>query len=169
MEYRIVEMKSDVEDWFKDVEEFMIKFRQSPPVNQIMPVVCNEETYKLRMALIAEEVLELRTAWHNKNLAELADAVCDLIYVTIGMAVACGVDIRPVWKAIQEANMTKIPYNEELAEKLRAKGEKVPVGKTLKPPGWTAPDIEEIIQQQIDDWKVLQIETRIVSELQKKE
>jgi predicted HAD superfamily Cof-like phosphohydrolase len=70
-------------------------------------------------------------------LADVADAIVDSIYVLLGMAVAFGIDIHPVWYAVHEANMATLGED----------------GKQMKPEGWTPPYIEGILQAQIDQRK----------------
>ena len=61
----------------------------------------------VRTSLIAEEFAELMTALRNKDIADVVDALGDLIYVTYGTAVAMGVDMEPILKEIHRSNMSK--------------------------------------------------------------
>lgn len=70
------------------------------------------------------------------NLVDLADAIADLKYVLEGTNLAFGIDGEPVWDAVQAANMAK------------AGGPVSPEGKRLKPPGWTPPDIRQVLIDQ---------------------
>jgi predicted HAD superfamily Cof-like phosphohydrolase len=63
---------------------------------------------KLRLELIEEELQELREAFHMDNVVEVADAIGDLMYVVLGCAVTCGIDIEPIFHEIHRSNMTKI-------------------------------------------------------------
>jgi predicted HAD superfamily Cof-like phosphohydrolase len=118
---------------------------------------------ELRVRLIAEEFDELLealapgaypsvvvkdaiNAWliartfsrdNTPNLPEIADALADLEYVTIGSAVTWGIPGAAVWDEVQAANMRK------------AGGPKDPVtGKALKPPGWKGPDVEGVLRRE---------------------
>ena len=91
----------------------------------------------LRLRLIREEYCELIEAIHRVDLAAIADAITDLMYVIIGTAITLGIDIRPIWQAVQRANMAKTGGG------TRADG------KILKPPGWKAPDVSALIELQI--------------------
>lgn len=92
---------------------------------------------RLRLGLIREEYRELLKAIRLGDLAAIADAIADLMYVIVGTAITLGIDIRPIWQAVQQANMAKTGGG------TRADG------KILKPPGWTAPDIGKLIEVQI--------------------
>ena len=62
------------------------------------PTPLDDATLALRLNLIDEEVDELFAAIHNGDLVEIADALGDIVYVTIGMALCEGVSDRlPVY------------------------------------------------------------------------
>ena len=58
--------------------------------------------------LIAEEAGEVMKALLNGDEVECADALGDLLYVTIGTAVTYGIPIEEVFNEIHKSNMTKI-------------------------------------------------------------
>lgn len=119
------------------------------------PHVPSDEIVRARLALIAEEFFELLEAagidhddfeWQIRHairedpikvdLPALADATIDLDYTVEGLRVSCGIDGRPLWRAVHAANMAKAggPIDEH--------------GKLRKPPGWTPPDITaELLEQ----------------------
>jgi predicted HAD superfamily Cof-like phosphohydrolase len=71
------------------------------------------------------------------DLVEVADALADLEYVTIGSAVTWGIPGHAVWEEVHASNLRK------------AGGPRHPVtGKALKPPGWTPPDIEGVLKRE---------------------
>ncbi len=92
---------------------------------------------RLRLDLITEEYSELLRACDRGDLAGVADGIVDLIYVSIGKALAWGIDIRPIWRAVQRANMAK------------EGGGQRSDGKILKPAGWQPPDVAGLIEGQI--------------------
>lgn len=96
----------------------------------------------LRLALVEEEAGELREAIDANDFPEAVDALVDIIYVTLGAAVAWGVDLGPVFEAVHAANMAKGagPMRED--------------GKRLKPPGWKAPDVAGVIERQRDSYRI---------------
>src|SRR5258706_12069858 len=62
---------------------------------------------RLRIDLIEEEALEFREAVEAGDLVKAADAIGDLIYVSVGAAVTFGLDMNPIWAEIQRSNMNK--------------------------------------------------------------
>lgn len=72
----------------------------------------------------------------NVDLVEFADGLADLEYVCEGAFLGFGIDSRPVHTEVQRSNMAK------------KGGGKREDGKSLKPEGWTPPDIKSIIEMQ---------------------
>ena len=100
------------------------------------PARQDAETHALRSRLIREEADEALAALATGDIAEIAQELADLLYVTYGTAVSLGIDIRPVFAAVHAANMAKVG------------GVKRADGKVLKPPGWRPPDIRAILEAQ---------------------
>lgn len=113
--------------WFTDVLDFHRKFGQT--IGRDYRVFPGPELIAFRLKLIKEELKELELALEAHDFLEVVDAICDLAYVTVGTAIAFGVDLRPVWKEVQATNMAKDGGG------LRGDG------KILKPAGWRPPDI----------------------------
>lgn len=122
---------------FDRVHEWM-RLAQPDKV-QHMLTVPDQATQVLRMALIEEELTELRQGYINGDLVEIADAVADLLYVVYGAAVECGFDADAVFEEVHDSNMTKIPEDGQV---LRRED-----GKTLKPPGYRPPDIKAALDR----------------------
>jgi len=97
------------------------------------PWIPAEDRRSLRAALIAEEASELQDAIETANLIEIADGIADLIYVAIGTALEFGIPLERVWEEVHRTNMQKV------GGAIRADG------KILKPEGWQAPQIAEIL------------------------
>ncbi len=100
---------------------------------------------KMRVELIREEFHELKLALDglDKNgnrltpeakIVAVADALGDICYVTVGAAVAWGIDIAGVWDAIHKSNMTKSADNKRFD------------GKILKGAGYKPPQIHEALE-----------------------
>lgn len=94
------------------------------------PVGLDEYDGTLRCCLIEEEAREFRSAWESRDRTAMIDALCDLLYVTLGAGVQLGVDLEPFFGAVHTANLKKVGGT--------VRGD----GKQLKPDGWTPPDIE---------------------------
>jgi predicted HAD superfamily Cof-like phosphohydrolase len=96
---------------------------------------------QLAMKLIEEEYNELRQAFNDGSREHIADGIVDLLYVTIGLAVAMRLDLEPLFRAVHEYNMLK-------ARNPR----KRPDGKLMKPEGVSHPNIGQLLSAQENDY-----------------
>jgi predicted HAD superfamily Cof-like phosphohydrolase len=119
--------------WQEDVQDFHDKFGCHA---QCTPAEPPPHVAELRRKLIVEECNELIGALQAGDLIETADACADLIYVVLGTCVSYGIDLAPVWDAVQASNMAK------------ENGGKSESGKVLKPAGWTPPDVAGLLREQ---------------------
>ena len=73
------------------------------------PQIPSEERCELRVALIAEELKELQEAINEKDLVEVADALCDIQYVLSGAILEFGLGekFRQLFDEVQRSNMSK--------------------------------------------------------------
>lgn len=134
------------------VAELMRKMGQATPDS---PQMTANETRELRIKLIAEELCELSRALRvdlgicdagidanayagGADLVESYDAIVDLLVVVIGTAVAMGITIQPGWDEVQRSNMTKIGGGLDAN------------GKFRKGPDYSPPNLQRIIQQQLE-------------------
>jgi predicted HAD superfamily Cof-like phosphohydrolase len=69
-----------------------------------------------RLALIEEEVQELRDAIKEKDFTETIDALADILYVVYGAATAFGFDADKAYEIVQKSNMSKLCETEEDAQ-----------------------------------------------------
>lgn len=121
------------------VKEFNTTF--GAPVNDTPTVLDADEAF-LRWLLIHEENEELLTAMTQGDLVGVADALGDLLYVVYGAGVAYGLDLEPIFNEIHDSNMKKlgpdgkVHYRED--------------GKVLKPEGWKPPQLEPILNAQME-------------------
>lgn len=113
-----------------DVVEFHKEF--GLPVRTV-PQIPLETERALRYDLLDEEMDELGKAWAEDDLVEITDALTDIIYVAIGMALSYGIPLAEVWNEVHLSNM------EKLGGGLREDG------KILKPKGWVPPRVKEIL------------------------
>jgi predicted HAD superfamily Cof-like phosphohydrolase len=116
----------------------------------IFQEACGQKVYKtpsfktdtpdqtlLYLELIREEFEELEQAHHDKDIIEAADAVGDLIWVVLGYCNSIGIPIAPVWQAICESNMSKIPEGGKVLRRAD--------GKILKPDTFFEPNIHRAL------------------------
>lgn len=136
-------------NWQEDVKDFHEKCGQE--VNT-KPSLLSEDTISLRYSLIDEEVnkellpilkkLQEKGTWDSgefiEDLAAIADGIVDAIYVLLGAAVSFGINLQPIWEATQKANMQKFGGP--------VRGD----GKILKPEGWKHPDVQALIEHQLN-------------------
>tara|TARA_B110001452_G_C14846879_1_gene295808 strand:+ start:98 stop:478 length:381 start_codon:yes stop_codon:yes gene_type:complete len=119
---------------FKKVKKFMEIFGQEVKTKAEFP---NDKIIKLRYDLIEEELSELKTAIKEKNIAEVADALTDILYVTYGAGHAFGIDLNQCFDEVQKSNMSKLGengkpiYNE--------------TGKVMKGPKYFKPNLKKFI------------------------
>src|SRR5882672_5662884 len=82
------------------------------------PTIPSEERCKLRVALIAEELKELEEAIKDKDITEVADALCDIQYVLSGAILEFGLGekFKTLFEEVQRSNMSKACNSEEEAK-----------------------------------------------------
>src|ERR1043165_7043430 len=73
------------------------------------PAIPGEDRCKLRVALLAEELKELEVAILEKDIVEIADALCDIQYVLSGAILEFGLGERfnSLFEEVQRSNMSK--------------------------------------------------------------
>ena len=79
------------------------------------PVIPAKSRCNLRVSLIAEELKELEAAIADKDLVEIADALCDIQYVLAGAILEFGLGdkFRALFDEVQRSNMSKTCNSEE--------------------------------------------------------
>ena len=119
---------------FSKVGTFMKTFGQEVKTK---PSFSTDKINKLRIDLIKEELEELKEAFNNKDLLEVADALTDILYVTYGAGHALGIDLDKCFEEVQNSNMSKLDdngkpiYNE--------------AGKVMKGPNYFKPDLSKFV------------------------
>lgn len=120
----------------KDVRAFVKKFGfWREPYPRLPPLAERNRA----IGLFIEEASELIEAEATGDLVGVADAVCDVLYVTVGLAETFGIDLPPVWEEVHASNMRKTG------------GAMREDGKLLKPDGWRGPDVAGMIHRQIEE------------------
>lgn len=82
------------------------------------PQIPSEARCKLRVSLITEELKELEEAIADKDLVEIADALCDIQYVLSGAILEFGLKDKfsDLFDEVQRSNMSKACKTQEEAE-----------------------------------------------------
>ncbi|MFM7428268.1 MAG: hypothetical protein ACKO1F_00025 [Flammeovirgaceae bacterium] len=101
-------------DSLNQVAEFHKTFKHPILAN---PTIPDENRCKLRVALIAEELKELEVAILDKDIVEVADALCDLQYVLSGAILEFGLGekFKALFDEVQRSNISKACLTEEEA------------------------------------------------------
>jgi predicted HAD superfamily Cof-like phosphohydrolase len=120
------------------VEEFHQAF--NCPVLK-MPTFATFDRVLLREKLMREELQELREAMHEKNMVEILDGLCDLLYVVYGTAHEYGLGpvLKEAFREVHRSNMSKRGTDGKPIMRED--------GKVLKGPNFTPPDQAGIINQ----------------------
>ncbi|MDF1699093.1 MAG: nucleoside triphosphate pyrophosphohydrolase family protein [Saprospiraceae bacterium] len=89
-----------------DVAKFHDTF--SLPIEK-NPIIPSEKRCELRVSLLQEELNELKEAIEDKDLVEIADALCDLQYVLSGAILEFGLasKFKTLFDEVQRSNMSK--------------------------------------------------------------
>lgn len=120
-------------DWVTHIKSLFYAYGQKIPERPGWP---DADTLQLRMDMMTEEFQETLDAVEEGDFVEFIDGCMDVIIVTIGAMIACGVDPRPIWTEIMKTNFAK------------ANGPIRADGKRLKPPGWVPPDVVGELKKQ---------------------
>ena len=119
---------------FEKVGIFMKTFGQEVKENAGLS---SDKINNLRINLIQEELSELQTALHEKNIVEIADALTDILYVTYGAGHAFGINLDKCFDEVQNSNMSKLDENGK------------PIyndsGKVIKGPNYFKPDLSKFV------------------------
>jgi predicted HAD superfamily Cof-like phosphohydrolase len=83
------------------------------------PAIPSDERCQLRVSLLAEELKELEQAIKDKDMVEIADALCDLQYVLSGAILEFGLGekFKALFDEVHRSNMSKACNTPEEAEK----------------------------------------------------
>lgn len=81
------------------------------------PMIPSHERCALRVALLEEELDELKEAIYEGDLVEIADALCDLQYVLSGAVLEFGLaeKFKSLFDEVQRSNMSKACETEDIA------------------------------------------------------
>jgi len=105
---------------------------------RIKPQLIKQEEYELQYNLLREELGEYGDACVANDLVGVADAIGDMLYVLLGMAIRHGLQdhLEALFNEIHKSNMSKLEngmpiYNE--------------AGKVMKSNNYKKPNLENII------------------------
>lgn len=143
-----------IENWMQDLVSQFHRIAGHPrPTRMMMP---SDKDAQRQLNMILEEATELSNALGYRvkqydhalppfvvpqskrpNVApeKVVKELCDLLYVTLSLAVTMGVPLSRFFTEVHASNMTKIG------------GEKRADGKLLKPVGYKEPDIKTLLEE----------------------
>lgn len=127
--------------FFDDVGEFHRKFGLPHLGDGESPRLLSETDFNFRYRFLKEELRELDEAQGNGDLAKVADALADLVYVALGTAHLMGVPMNEIWAEVQRANLAKARAR-GADDPRSTRGHRLDV---VKPEGWLPPDVEGVI------------------------
>jgi predicted HAD superfamily Cof-like phosphohydrolase len=90
-----------------------------------------------RLEFLQEELDELKRAAAANDLTEQADALVDLVYVTLGTVAMLGLPWEELWDEVQRTNMAKV----------RGPTKRGHSYDVTKPPGWEPPRLAEVLKR----------------------
>lgn len=122
----------------KLVEEMMRAMGQHVPGRPTL----DDYPFELRKELIREEVQEFYDACDDRDITAMADALVDIMVVTLGAGSAAGIDLGPLFAEVHRTNMAKVGPDGKVIRRED--------GKVLKPEGWEPPRIQKLLEIQIE-------------------
>jgi len=129
----------DKDTLLKDIDAFHKKFKFEK--NEKVGIPDDNELVNFRTSFLMEELAEYTQAITKKDTAAALDALVDIVYIALGTAWLFNLPFNKAWDAVQKANMSKI----RTKSKSKKRGTSFDV---VKPKGWTAPDIDQIIEEE---------------------
>jgi hypothetical protein len=106
------------------------------------PSDASDDLLVFRAKFLAEELKEFRLGVLSGNIAEMADALVDLVYVAMGTAHLLGLPWEDLWDDVQAANMRKVRAKPDGSDSKRGSSWDV-----VKPEGWLPPDTWAVLER----------------------
>jgi len=125
--------------YYDDRREFALKF--DLPTDSGPPTLLPDSMFLARYQHLQEELQEMLAAHRAGDLCEFADAVVDLVYVALGVAMFARLPFDALWAEVQAANMRRVRADDPNAPA----GHRGDAQDVLKPAGWVPPDILRVL------------------------
>jgi predicted HAD superfamily Cof-like phosphohydrolase len=122
----------------------VVKFQEAFGIKTpTQPKMLSKKRTVLRQRLLEEEVRELREA---QNILEVSDAICDILYITLGTAHEHGLSDRLImlFDEVHSSNMTKLENGKPIFRS---------DGKIMKPESYRQPNLRPIIERDFSMYK----------------
>lgn len=101
----------------------------------------DNDAFKFREGFLQEELDELGDAHYAGDLAGVADALADLVYVALGTAHMYGIPFDKVFEVVHAANMKKVRAASAMESKRSSQLD------VVKPAGWLPPDVGGVLRR----------------------
>ena len=124
----------------KDIKDFHERYEMEYTGE---PRVLPYDLFQFRIEFMKEEMIEYINASDFKkgNMADQLDALVDLTYIILGTAYLQGFDFDEAWRRVHAANMKKVKGVSKRSDQY----------DVIKPDGWVAPDLTDLVQVQQRD------------------
>lgn len=134
----VMEKTNEINDWVKKVYDWHEKFGVDIGVT---PKFIEGERFEMRHRILKEEVNELEEAFWmvDKDISDVADAICDILYVVIGTAIEFGLHDKMtlLFDEVHRSNMSKLDENGSPVKRED--------GKILKSKLFSPPNLKDIL------------------------
>lgn len=128
-----MDSKKEIKTNFEMVKEFHKKFDM---MVHDKPTDLTSKKLNERYDFMLEELTEFKNSIEPRDMAGLADALVDIVYVAMGTAVQMGLPWEELFADVQRANMAKV-------RGITKRGVAV---DCMKPEGWVSPKTDEILE-----------------------
>lgn len=102
----------------------------------------NKELMEFRVKFLHEELREFEEGLADGDIAQMGDALIDLVYVALGTAHMLGLPWEVLWADVQRANMSKERAAPDGSNSKRGSSFDV-----IKPEGWIPPQTDALLEQ----------------------
>lgn len=117
------------------VTKMVKRFHDTSGIDNVGTAKWDSPESSISVDLIIEEYVEFLEAVCERDAVATLDALCDLVYVAVGMAVRFGWDFDEAFKRVHHSNMTKIINGTVLRED----------GKILKSRDYRPPKLGDLV------------------------
>ena len=125
--------------WFSNSDKVKIFMKRVGHTVNESPTIPDEDTQRLGMLLLEEEVLEFYQALSKKDIVGIADGLTDILYVVYGIGHNFGIDLDHTFEVVHDSNMSKLDVH--------GKAQFDKNGKVVKGKHYVPPDIKRVLSE----------------------
>ena len=123
--------------WFSNSDKVKIFMKRVGHTVNESPTIPDEQTQRLGMLMLEEELAEFYSALSKKDIVGVADGLTDILYVVYGIGHSCGIDLDHTFEAVHDSNMSKLDVN--------GNAQYDENGKVVKGKYYVPPDIKRVL------------------------